>query len=431
MKVNKSKTKICVVGLGYVGLPLVVCFGRVFDNVTGFDINEKRVKELSKGKDSNKEQSEEELNSAKILFTNDASKIKESNFIIIAVPTPITEDQKPDLSYVKSASEIVGKNMSKGSIVVFESTVYPGVTEDICLPILEKESGLKGGVDFKIGYSPERINPGDKLHTIDKIIKIVSGMDEESLNHIAEIYSKVITAGVYKAENIKVAEAAKLLENTQRDLNIALMNEWSVILSKFDVSTKSVIEAASTKWNFHKYYPGLVGGHCIGIDPYYLVYRSKELGYDSQIILAARRMNESMAFRIKNKIMELLNSCDKNPKESNVLIMGLTFKENVADIRNNKVIDLINSLKSEGVYVTGCDPMVSPEEIEKEFNIKNVAFSDVKKVDGIVILVNHELFKSISLKDLASKMDTPILIDTKSFYNKKECQDMGFKYFAL
>ncbi len=420
--------KICIIGLGYVGLPLAIAFDKEFD-VVGFDISEKKIDDLKKGVDTTGELTKEEVTSCSIDFTIDPSKINECNFIVVAVPTPITEDQIPDLSYLKSASELVGKNLKKDSIVVFESTVFPGATEEVCLPILEKESGLKCSQDFKIGYSPERINPGDKEHTVTKILKIVSGIDKETTDKIAEVYGKVITAGIYKAETIKTAEAAKVIENIQRDLNIALVNELSLIFDKMDIDTRAVIDAAGTKWNFHKYYPGLVGGHCIGVDPYYLTYKAKHLDYNPRVILAGRGINEFMSKHLNNLVLKALMKQKKHIVGSKVLIMGLTFKENTPDIRNSKIKDVIKYLKSYSVEIKGYDPLITEEDI-KSFGIEQHEEGD--KYDAIVVFSPHDVFKEMTL-DRLKKLTTenPILIDIKAFYNKNKAIEEGFYYKGL
>ena len=382
---NSNKVKICLVGLGYVGLPLAIEFSKVENlKVIGFDISQEKIEKLKAGIDPTGEVGDEVIKKSQIEFTNDPKKISQANFIIIAVPTPIYEQtNQPDLSLVESASKIVGQNLSAGSAVVYESTVYPGVTEEICLPILEKESGLKNGVDFKIGYSPERINPGDKQHTIDKIIKVVSGQDQEMLEKVAGVYGLVCKAGVYRAPNIKTAEAAKVIENIQRDLNIALMNELALIFEKLDINTQAVIEAAATKWNFHKYLPGLVGGHCIGVDPYYLTYRAEQLGYEPKVILAGRTLNDSMAGIVAKKVLANLT----NPVSPRILVLGLTFKENVNDFRNSKVKDVIATLKQSGATVFAADPFAVNGEMEKIFGLEKSTEKDWQNLDAILFLI--------------------------------------------
>jgi len=424
-------TRICVVGLGYVGLPLAVEFSKYFETV-GFDVNKKRIEELGeKKKDRTNEVSKEELEKSKIILTTDASEIKKCNFIIVAVPTPIDKNKKPDLSFVKDASKIIGENLTKNSIVVYEPTVYPGVTEEICVPILEKYSGLKYKKEFKVGYSPERINPGDKEHTVDKIVKVISATDEESLKKVEEVYSKIVKVGLFKAKNIKTAEAAKVIENVQRDLNIALVNELSLIFEKMGINSIDVIKAAATKWNFQAFYPGFVGGHCIGVDPYYLTYKAEELGYKPKVILAGREVNEYMAKHVSEVLINNLKKNNKNIKNSKVLVLGLTFKENVPDSRNSKALDLINYLKEKEVEVIAFEPLLSKEEVKEKFGVENKGLNDVDKVDAVVLVTAHKQFKEISLNDLKKKMDKPILFDVKSFFNKEEALKLGFVYFSL
>ncbi len=421
--------KLCIIGLGYVGLPLALEFSKVFRTV-GFDINKERIEQLENNQDKTNESTEEELKNSSIFFTSDPKNIKEADFIIIAVPTPLTSSKKPDLSFVESASKIAGENLKKHTIIVYESTVYPGTTEEICIPILEKYSNLKCGQDFKIGYSPERINPGDKEHTIDKIIKIVSGMDQETTDKIAEVYNKIIKAGIHKAKNIKVAEAAKVIENIQRDLNIALMNELSLIFHKLNIDTKEVLEAAGTKWNFLKFYPGLVGGHCIPVDPYYLTYKAEQLGYNPKVILAGRSINDYMPKYIADLIIKALNQSDKILKNSKVLLLGLTFKENVKDTRNSRAKDIINELKEYNIDVIAYDPLV--DDSEKEFNIKNINLNEINDIDCILLINSHNEFKNITIDRLLEiTTENPVLIDIRSFFNKEEAEKKGFIYKSL
>ena len=424
--------KIAVVGLGYVGLPVAVAFGKR-EEVVGFDISARRIAELEKGHDSTNEVFDEDLRAAKILYTSDPSAIKSCNFIIVAVPTPIDDAKRPDLTPVIKASESVGRNLSKGSIVVYESTVYPGVTEDICLPILERESGLKGGVDFKVGFSPERINPGDREHTFTKIKKVVSGQDAESLETIAQVYASVVTAGVYKASTIKVAEAAKVIENTQRDLNLALMNELSVLFNKMGIDTREVLEAAGTKWNFLPFEPGLVGGHCIGVDPYYLTFRAEQLGYHPQVILAGRRINDSMGKYVAEQTVKNMISAGKTIKGSKVLVMGLTFKEDIPDIRNTRVVDIIGELRDFGCEVHVYDPHADAREVEEEYNLKLLTNpAENGPYDGVVVAVKHRQFKELGIDGLKKLAGNPaVLSDVKGVFSVTDAGSAGMGYWRL
>jgi len=395
MKNNINKEiKICVVGLGYVGLPLAVALAENYE-VIGFDIDKKKIEELKKGYDRNGELESKTLIKKKLLYSNNQALLKKCNFFIITVPTPVTIAQEPDLTAVISACKIIGQNLNKGSIVVLESTVYPGVTEEVCVPILERESGLTYLKDFKVGYSPERINPGDKVHTIDKVIKVVSGCDKESLDIIAKIYGQIAKAGIFRAKSIKVAEAAKVIENTQRDINIALMNELKIIFDRMGIDINDVLEVAKTKWNFISFYPGLVGGHCIGVDPYYLAYKARVLGIDPQMILAGRRINDGMAKYHADKIIKTLIDRKFRVKGAKILILGATFKPDVKDTRNSKVQDIIKELKNYGCKVDICDPML--EEKKEIFECKHIIKSkiDRKKYDLIVKAVNHSNLKNI------------------------------------
>ena len=389
---DKQKT-LAVIGLGYVGLPIALEFAKKI-KVIGFDINAKRVEMMRNSIDPSQELEKEAFDGCDIEFTNDLEVLKKANFFIVAVPTPVDDHNVPDLVPVQRASETIGKVIKEGDYVVYESTVYPGCTEEDCLPIIEKLSGLKNIVNFKLGYSPERINPGDKEHTLAKIVKVVSGCDAESLDVVAKVYELVVTAGVHKASSIKVAEAAKIIENTQRDLNIALMNELSIIFDKMGINTFEVLEAAGTKWNFLKFQPGLVGGHCIGVDPYYLTYKSKELGYDSQVILAGRVINDGMADYISKKVLQHIIQNNGNIKDAKVLIMGATFKENVSDIRNSKVADVFNELKSFSLNVEIVDPHADSDELQHEYG-----FSLTKQIsnvyDAIIVAVPHNDYKAL------------------------------------
>lgn len=415
--VNK-KAKLAVVGLGYVGLPIALEFAKVFD-VVGFDIKEDRVEKMRNRIDPSKELPSEAFDGTSIYFTANPEELADTRFYIVAVPTPIDEHNLPDLKPLQSASTMVGKVLKKGDYVVFESTVYPGCTEDDCVPILERESGLKFREDFKVGYSPERINPGDTLHTLTKITKVVSGCDKESAAVIADVYGKIITAGVHKAESIKVAEAAKIIENTQRDVNIALMNELSIIFNKMGINTFDVLEAAGTKWNFLRFFPGLVGGHCIGVDPYYLTYKAKEFGYHAQIINSGRFVNDSMGRYVAKQVVKKIVAADKNIRGARVLVMGVTFKENVSDIRNSKVVDLINELTSYMVKVEVVDPYASAEEVMHEYNLQMTPEAGTD-YDAIIVAVNHKQYVDLS-EDYFKKISSRdgILVDIKGIYRNK------------
>jgi len=411
---NVKNEIVCVVGLGYVGFPLLKEFSKYY-NVIGFDVNEKKVERLRH-------------DNADIMITSDKSKIKEGDFVIIAVPTPVKKSKEPDLSLVESASRIIGQNIKKNAIVILESTVYPGITEEVVGPIIENESGYILGEDFKIGYSPERVNPGDNEHTIDKITKIISGMDEESTERIAELYSSITT--IFKAKNIKTAEAAKVIENIQRDLNIALINELSIIFNKLGLDTRDVLDAASTKWNFIRYNPGLVGGHCIPVDPYYLVYKAKEIGYHPQVILAGRSVNDYMSKHVAELTIKALNEAGKIINGSKILIMGLTFKENVEDTREAPIKETIKELKEYKCDLYGYDPLLTKEEIES-FGIQAVDTFNGVKVDCFIVTVMHDEFKEISTDQFktASIDKQPILIDVKGYYRKT--RENGFFYYTL
>lgn len=430
-----NKEKVAVIGLGYVGMPIAVAFAKKI-KVIGFDLNEEKIQLYKTGIDPTNEVGNDEIKNTSIEFTSDEIKLKEAKFHIVAVPTPINLDKTPDLSPVESASRIVGRNLSKGSIVVYESTVYPGVTEDICIPILEEESDLKCGVDFKIGYSPERINPGDKVHRLENITKIVSGIDEESLNEIAKIYELVIKVGVHKAESIKVAEAAKVVENSQRDINIAFMNELAMVFDRMEIDTKEVIDAMNTKWNALGFTPGLVGGHCIGVDPYYFVYEAEKLGYHSQIILSGRKINDGMGKFVADAIIKKLILANKVVKQSKVVILGITFKENTPDIRNSKVIDIIENLKEYGIEPILVDPEANVDEAKHEYGINLVEIKNVKEADCLVLAVAHDSFKQMNWDDIDSLYgefdnNEKILIDVKSILDRKEIVGKGYSYWRL
>ncbi|MCH5257780.1 MAG: nucleotide sugar dehydrogenase [Lachnospiraceae bacterium] len=430
----QGNDKISLVGLGYVGMPIAVAFARKV-KVVGFDLNAEKIELYKSGIDPTNEVGNDVIRETSVEFTSDASKLKEARFHIVAVPTPVNSDHTPDLTPVEGASRILGQNLTKGSIVVFESTVYPGVTEDICVPILEKESGLKCGIDFKIGYSPERINPGDKVHRLETITKIVSGMDEETLDIVAKVYELVVEAGVYRAESIKVAEAAKVIENSQRDINIAFMNELSIIFHKMDIDTKSVLEAAGTKWNFLPFMPGLVGGHCIGVDPYYLTYKSEELGYHSRIILAGRRINDEMGKYVAESLVKNLIKTDVPVKSAKVAILGFTFKENCPDTRNTKVIDIYNELGEYGITPLVVDPAADANEAKRLYGITFGALEDIKDMDAVIIAVAHKEFLKLS-KDDISRFFNPehprkVLMDIKGLLDRKEYSTGDYLYWRL
>jgi UDP-N-acetyl-D-glucosamine/UDP-N-acetyl-D-galactosamine dehydrogenase len=429
------KEKLSVVGLGYVGMPLAVAFAKEL-NVIGYDLNENKIKLYESGIDPTNEVGNKEIENTTVEFTSDETKLKEAKFHIVSVPTPINSDKTPDLTPVEDASSIVGRNLTKGSIVVYESTVYPGVTEDICIPILEEKSGLKCGVDFKVGYSPERINPGDKVHTLDKIIKIVSGIDIETLEEISKVYELIIEAGIHKASSIKVAEAAKVVENSQRDINIAFMNELAMVFDRMDIDTKDVIEAMNTKWNALGFYPGLVGGHCIGVDPYYFVYEAERLGYHSQIILSGRKINDGMGEFIADAIIKKLILANKVVKQAKVVILGVTFKENCPDIRNSKVVDIINRLNEYGINPIVVDPQANKVEAKQVYDIEIADLDSIKDADCLVFAVSHNEFKEMDLNQMGSMfsdMDNQekVIIDIKSILNKVEIKEQGYNYWRL
>ena len=415
-----SKEKaISVTGLGYVGLPLALEFAKHF-RVIGFDINQERVDLMNKGIDPSKELDSSAFDGADIKFTANADDLKEANFHIIGVPTDIDAHRVPNLTPLKKASESVGRALKKGDYVIYESTVYPGCTEEDCLPILEEVSGLKAGVDFKYGYSPERINPGDKERTLTKILKIVSGCDEGALKEIADTYGHIIKAGIYQAPSVKVAEAAKVIENTQRDINIALMNELAMVFDKMGIDTKEVLEAAGTKWNFLKFFPGLVGGHCIGVDPYYLTYKAKKLGFEPQMILNGRGINEEVPSFIAKRLVQKLLEKGKNPGQCKVLVMGITFKEDVTDIRNSKVVDLIRELMSYSMNVHISDPHASPNEIAHEYQL-TMTEQLAENYDAVILAVAHKEFKEMGMAKIREKMNgTPILFDLKGVFKPTE-----------
>lgn len=430
-KIIRKEEKIALVGLGYVGMPIAVAFAKKA-NVIGFDLNKDKIDLYKNGIDPTNEVGNDVIRDCGVEFTIDEKRLNEAKFIIIAVPTPVKDDHTPDLTPVEGASQIVGRNLTKNSIVVYESTVYPGVTEEVCIPILERESGMKCGVDFKVGYSPERINPGDKVHRLETIVKIVSGMDLETLEEISNLYKLVVEAGVYKAESIKVAEAAKVIENSQRDINIAFMNELSIIFNKIGVDTQSVLKAAGTKWNFMNFYPGLVGGHCIGVDPYYLTYKAELEGYHSQIILSGRRINDDMGKYVAENTVKKLIQADKNIKGAKVGILGFTFKENCPDTRNTKVIDIIKELREYEIFPTIVDPVADAEEAAHLYNITFVTLNDLTDLDALIISTSHEKFKKLLINDYNRMFkDKRIIIDVKGILNKKEYEKAEYLYWRL
>lgn len=425
-KLLSKEEKLSVIGLGYVGMPLAVTFAEKGINVIGFDLNKEKVNKYLNGEDPTNEIGSKRLKKLNTIeFTSDETKIREAKFHIVAVPTPVGKHNIPDLYPVESASRVVGRNLIKGSYIVFESTVYPGVTEDICVPILEKESGLKCGIDFKVGYSPERINPGDKVHTLENITKITSGMDEESSEVIAQVYENIIKAGVHRASSIKVAEAAKVIENSQRDVNIAFVNELAMIFDKMNIDTQEVLEAAGTKWNFLPFRPGLVGGHCIGVDPYYLTYKSEEVGYKSKLISSGREINNEIPKFVVEKTVRMLIDNDIKVKNTNVLVLGLTFKEDCPDLRNSKVVDIIEGLRSYGMSVTILDPVADKEEAKREYELEilNSLEENLENYDVIIGAVKHKEFNKIKIEELYKGEQEKILLDLKGIFNKKEVEN--------
>lgn len=431
-KLVSREEKLSLVGLGYVGMPIAVAFAKKI-NVVGFDLNAAKIELYKSGVDPTREVGDDAIKATTVDFTADETKLQEAKFHIVAVPTPVNADHTPDLTPVEGASEILGRNLTKGSIVVFESTVYPGVTEDVCVPILERKSGLKCGVDFKIGYSPERINPGDKVHRLETIKKIVSGMDEETLDVVARVYELVVATGVHRAESIKVAEAAKVIENSQRDINIAFMNELSIIFNKMGIDTQSVLKAAGTKWNFLNFYPGLVGGHCIGVDPYYLTYKAEMLGYHSQIILSGRRINDDMGKYVAENVVKKIIAADKPVRNARVAVLGFTFKENCPDSRNSKIIDIVNELREYGIEPMIADPTADAAEAKMLYGVELVDMSEIRDVDAVVLAVAHTEFKSLSMSDIDAlyREGRKIMIDVKGLLDRKEYEAAGYSYWRL
>lgn len=426
-----NQRTVSVIGLGYVGLPVAVAFGLKRKTI-GFDINSTRIEELKQGHDRTGEVAGPELQSADILFTNSIEELKLADFHIVAVPTPVDDAKQPDLTPMLKASETVGKALKKGDIVVYESTVYPGVTEDECVPILERVSGLTCGKDFTVGYSPERINPGDKEHTFTKIKKVVSGQDTATLEIVAQVYESVVTAGVHRASSIKVAEAAKVIENTQRDLNIALMNELSLIFDKLGIDTNDVLEAAGTKWNFLKFKPGLVGGHCIGVDPYYLTHKAEKIGYIPQVILAGRRINDGMGKFIAQRTVKEMIHAGHNVLGATLTVLGLTFKENCPDLRNSKVIDIIRELQDYGINVQVCDPLADPAEALHEYGVTLVPFDELKTAEALVVAVAHEEYCRLTVKQLQNMMNgVPLVADIKGIFEREQLDNKNIRYWRL
>ena len=431
----ERKEKISVVGLGYVGMPLAVAFAKSAA-VIGFDLNDEKIRLYKNGIDPTEEVGNAAIKETSVEFTADPERLKEAKFHIVAVPTPVNHDHTPNLSPVESASRIVGQNLTKGSVVVFESTVYPGVTEYICVPILEKESGLKCGVDFKVGYSPERINPGDKIHRLENITKVVSGMDDESLKEIKDIYDMRIEVGTFPVSSIMTAEAVKVAENSQRDINIAFMNELAMVFDKMDIDTSEVIAGMNTKWNALGFYPGLVGGHCIGVDPYYFTYRAEQLGYHSQIILSGRQVNDGMGDFVTDAAVKEMIRAGQAPSKSKVVIMGITFKENCPDIRNSKVEDIINRLKEYDITPVVIDPWADVDEVMREYGVELAEAGEISDADCVIIAVAHNEFKAMPLSEIDkifkdTENKNKVLVDVKSMIDKKAVQDAGYRYWRL
>jgi len=427
-----GKNKIAIVGLGYVGLPLAAHLSRHF-TVIGFDISEANVAELKKGHDRTMELTDAELKKSKIHFTSKPADLASCKLFIVAVPTPVDHFHVPDLGAMENASAVIGRHLSAGSCVVYESTVYPGVTEDICVPILERESKLKFGRDFTVGYSPERINPGDKIHTVDNTVKIISASDAATLDLLDCIYSAVIKVGLHRASSIKVAEAAKVIENTQRDINIALMNELAIIFNKMGIDTLEVLEAAGTKWNFLNFRPGLVGGHCIGVDPYYLTYKAESIGYRPEVILSGRRINDNMGKYVAERTIKMLIAADIQVKKARVAVLGLSFKENVPDLRNTRVVDIIRELKEYGVTVLANDPLAIPEEAREHCGIEIVSLKEIKDMDAVILAVAHREYIELGLEKIVSlcRKSRPILLDIKAVFEPTQAQSLGINYWRL
>ncbi len=430
--IENKKKSIAVVGLGYVGIPLLVKLGKYFKTI-GFDIDKNKLENIKNGENLEEFPELDGLKNVDYVLTTDEKILKTASFFIITVPTPINSHNDPDLTSVINATKIVGRNMPGNSIVVYESTVYPGLTEEICVPLLEEQSGLKNKIDFWVGYSPERINPGDKVHTLENIVKVISAQDKTTLEIIENIYSKIVKAGVYKAESIKVAEAAKVIENIQRDLNIALVNELAILFSKLGIDSTQVFNAAKTKWNFLDFRPGLVGGHCIGVDPFYLTYKAKEIGYHPEIILAGRRINDGMSHFIGDEILKNLLISSETKGRLKIILFGVTFKENIKDIRNSKIIDLYNYLRQYGIDIEIYDPIADCSEVYSVYNIKMIEYKDINDIDAAIFCVAHDCFKQINLADFKSnfKNKNPYIFDIKGIFDKKIVEDTGFRYWRL
>ena len=431
-KLVKREERLSLVGLGYVGMPIAVAFAKKLD-VVGFDISRHKIEQYRSGVDPTREVGDETIKGTSVRFTSDPEDLRTAKFHIVAVPTPVKDDHTPDLGPVIGASHTLGKHLVPGSVVVYESTVYPGVTEEVCVPILERESGLKCGVDFKVGYSPERINPGDKVHRLETIVKVVSGMDAETLECVARVYELVVDAGVHRAQSIQVAEAAKVIENSQRDINIAFMNELSIIFNRLGIDTKSVLEAAGTKWNFLKFTPGLVGGHCIGVDPYYLTYRAEQMGYHSQIILAGRRINDDMGRYVAENLVKSLIRSDRPVKGAKVAILGFTFKENCPDTRNTRVVDICRELAEYGIDPLVADPEADAEEAMREYGISFVPVGDIRGMDAVVLAVAHDCFRDLTMPDFASMFNDghKVLLDLKGLLDREAYERAGYLYWRL
>lgn len=432
----QKKEKLCLVGLGYVGMPIAHAFAKKGIEVIGFDLNKEKIELYKSGIDPTKEVGDEEIKRTKIQFTSDEKELRNAKFIIVAVPTPVNTDHTPDLTPVIGASEIVGRNLTPGTIVVYESTVYPGCTEDVCIPILEKESGLSCGADFKVGYSPERINPGDKVHRLENIHKIVSGIDEESLREIKDIYDLVIEVGTYPVSNLRTAEAVKVVENSQRDINIAFMNELAMVFDRMNIDTNEVVDGMNTKWNALGFRPGLVGGHCIGVDPYYFTYEAEKLGYHSQIILNGRIVNDSMGAFVADRAVFKMIEAGQAPKKSKVVILGLTFKENCPDTRNSKVADIIKQLNTYGIEPIVVDPWAEEQDAMREYGVTLTKIENVSDADCVIVAVAHDEFKALSLNEIRkmyrdTKDNEKVFIDVKGLFNLNELKESGMNWWRL